>query len=80
VHARDVSLSLTDHHDTSILNILPARILDTHDLDPAQLLVRLGLEDGQKLLARITRRSGVSLSLREGMPLYAQVKSVALAG
>jgi molybdate transport system ATP-binding protein len=80
VHARDESLSLTDHHDTSILNILPARVLDTHDLDRAQLLVRLGLEDGQKLLARITRRSGVSLGLREGMPLYAQVKSVALVG
>lgn len=80
VHARDVSLSLTDHHDTSILNILPARVLDTRALDPARLIVRLGLEDGQNLLARITRRSGVALSLHEGMPLYAQVKSVALVG
>ena len=80
VHARDVSLALTDHHDTSILNILPARVLDTHDLDPSQLLVRLGLDDGQTLLARVTRRSGVALGLREGMPLYAQVKSVALVG
>jgi molybdate transport system ATP-binding protein len=80
IHARDVSLALTDHHDTSILNILPARVLDTHDLDPSQLLVRLALEDGQNLLARITRRSGVALGLHEGMPLYAQVKSVALVG
>ena len=80
VHARDVSLSLTDHHDTSILNILPARVLDTRALDPARLIVRLGLEDGQNLLARITRRSGVALGLHEGMPLYAQVKSVALVG
>ncbi len=80
VHARDVSLALTDHQDTSILNILPARVLDTHDLDPSQLLVRLGLEDGQNLVARVTRRSGVALGLHEGMPLYAQVKSVALVG
>lgn len=80
VHARDVSLALTDHHDTSILNILPARVLDTHDLDPSQLLVRLRLEDGQNLVARVTRRSGVALGLHEGMPLYAQVKSVALVG
>ena len=80
VHARDVSLSLAAHHDTSILNILPAQILDTHDLDPSQLLVRLGLEDGQTLLARITRRSGVALGLKEDMLLYAQVKSVALVG
>jgi molybdate transport system ATP-binding protein len=78
VHARDVSLALKDHHDTSILNILPARVLDTHDLDPSQLLVRLRLEDGQNLIARVTRRSGVALGLHEGMPLYAQVKSVAL--
>jgi molybdate transport system ATP-binding protein len=80
VHARDVSLALTDHHDTSILNILPARVLDTRDLDPSQLLVRLRLEDGQNLVARVTRHSGVALGLHEGMPLYAQVKSVALVG
>lgn len=80
IHARDVSLALTDRHDTSILNIFPARILGMRDLNPAQLLVRLGLEDGQILLARITRRSGVALGLYEGMPLFAQVKSVALVG
>jgi molybdate transport system ATP-binding protein len=78
IHARDVSLSLRAHHDTSILNILPVRILDTRELDPAQLLVRLALEDGQTLLARLTRRSGFALGLHEGMALYAQVKSVAL--
>lgn len=80
VHARDVSLSLAAHHDTSILNILPARILGTRDLDASQLLVRLGLEGGQALLARITRRSGLGLGLHEGMHLFAQVKSVALVG
>jgi molybdate transport system ATP-binding protein len=80
IHARDVSLSLAAHHDTSILNIVPARILETRDLDPAQLLVRLGLEGGQALLARITRRSGLGLGLHEGMHLYAQIKSVALVG
>jgi molybdate transport system ATP-binding protein len=80
VHARDVSLSLAAHHDTTILNLLPARVLDTRDLDPAQLLVRLVLEDGQTLLSRITRRSGVALGLHEGMYLFAQVKSVALVG
>lgn len=78
VHARDVSLALHAHHDTSILNILPVRVLATHDLDPAQLLVRLGLEDGQTLVSRITRRSGVGLGLHEGMYLYAQIKSAAL--
>jgi molybdate transport system ATP-binding protein len=78
IQARDVSLSLHAHADTSILNILPARVIDTHDINPAQTLVRLGLEDGQTLLSRITRRSAVGLEIHEGMQLYAQVKAVAL--
>jgi molybdate transport system ATP-binding protein len=78
IHARDVSLSLSAHHDTSILNLLPARVIDTREVNPTQMLVRLELEDGQTLLSRITRRSGMALGLYEGMFLYAQVKSVAL--
>lgn len=80
IHARDVSLSLSAHHDTSILNLLPARVVDTREVNPTQMLVRLELEDGQTLLARITRRSGMALGLHQGMFLYAQVKSVALVG
>ncbi|MEW8014317.1 MAG: molybdenum ABC transporter ATP-binding protein [Candidatus Sedimenticola endophacoides] len=76
--AKDVSLALKAHTDTSIQNILPATIVDTHDINPAQIMVRLELEDGQLLISRITRRSAVSLGIREGMQLYAQVKSVAL--
>ncbi|MEZ5588144.1 MAG: TOBE domain-containing protein [Sedimenticolaceae bacterium] len=52
----------------------------TRETDAAQLLVQLRLEDGQTLLARITRRSGIGLGIREGMLLYAQVKGVALLG
>jgi molybdate transport system ATP-binding protein len=78
VQARDVSLSLKAHADTSILNILPAKVVDTHDIAPSQLIVRLELADGQTLLSRITRRSAMAIGLHEGMHLYAQVKSVAL--
>lgn len=78
IHARDVSLSLSPHHDTSILNILAVEIIDIRDINPAQQLVRLRMEDGQLLLARITRRSGAALGIHQGMRLYAQVKSVAL--
>lgn len=80
VHARDVSLALNVHHDTTISNIVPAVVTDTRETDAAQLLVQLRLEDGQTLLARITRRSGIGLGIREGMLLYAQVKGVALLG
>lgn len=78
IHARDVSLSRSTHHDTSISNIFPAEIIDTRDEDRAQVLIRLRLLDGQTLIARITRRSGLGMGLREGMLIYAQVKSVAL--
>ena len=76
--ARDVSLSLKAHSGTSIINILPARVLDTQEINPSHMLVRLQLTDGQILLSRITRWSGKAIGLQEGMHLYAQVKSVAL--
>jgi len=47
-------------------------------LNPAQVLVRLRLADGQPLLARITRLSHHRLELREGQALFAQIKSVSL--
>lgn len=78
IHARDVSLALNVHHDSSISNIVPAVVVDTRDEDRAQMLVQLRLQDGQKLLARITRRSGVALGVREGVLLYAQIKGIAL--
>jgi molybdate transport system ATP-binding protein len=78
VHAKDVSLSLSAHHDTSILNILPVQVMDSQDINPSQMLVRLRMVDGQTLLARITRRSAAALGIHNGMLVHAQIKSVAL--
>jgi molybdate transport system ATP-binding protein len=79
IHARDVSLALKPPELSSIQNVLSARVLDVHgDRDPAQLLVRLDLDGGATLLARITRRSASRLGVVPGMKVYAQVKSVAL--
>ena len=78
IDARDVSLALKPPELTSILNILPARVLSLSEgADPAQTLVRLEA-GGEPLLARITCRSAAELQLAPGMPLYAQVKGVAL--
>jgi molybdate transport system ATP-binding protein len=78
IDARDVSLALVPPDRSSILNVLPARVVElAADPDPAQVLVRL--EAGNEpLLARITRRSAVTLGLVPGLPLFAQVKAVAL--
>ena len=80
IDARDVSLALRAPELTSILNILPARIVDFSDAeDPAQTVVRLDA-GGDPLLARITRRSAAELNLAPGTQLFAQVKGVALMG
>ncbi len=76
--ARDVSISLAAPHGSSILNSLPARVVETvPDIHPAQVLVRLDA-GGATLFSRITRRSLDALALTDGMPVWALVKSVAL--
>ena len=77
VLARDVSLTLSRHADTSILNILPARVLALADDTPGHTMVRLGVGDSV-LLARITRRSAGALGLRPGLAVQAQIKGAAL--
>ncbi|NDP48614.1 MAG: molybdenum ABC transporter ATP-binding protein, partial [Sulfuriferula multivorans] len=78
VAARDVSLALSTPSNTSILNLLPARIVELADDAPGQVLVRLAMED-TTLLARITRKSAQALNLQPGMTVIAQVKSIAVA-
>ena len=76
--ARDVSLALTPHNGSSILNTLSAAVVaiadDTH---PALALVRLNV-GGSPLVARVTRRSAAALDLAPGKLLNAQIKSVAI--
>lgn len=81
IHARDVSIALEEHRDSSILNIVEGQILALAPLDAWQMVVRLGLgpEADVPLIARITRRSAEQLGLAPGKPVFAQVKSVGLA-
>jgi molybdate transport system ATP-binding protein len=82
VVAGDVSLAVAPPGPSSILNILQARILSAQPIGPNEFLAVLGLGAdgaGDRLLARITRRSWEKLGLAEGMDVHAQVKGVALA-
>lgn len=78
--ARDISLALQTHDDSSILNALPATVeqiaADTH---PALALVRLDA-GGVPLVARVTQRSAAHLNLHPGQRLWAQIKAVAVVG
>ena len=80
VQARDVSLSLEPAAHSSILNVLPATVVEMVPTDnPAHLLVKLDVS-GTPLLARITRYSHDQLGLHAGQSVWAQIKSVALLG
>lgn len=81
IHARNVSLAVDRHADTSILNILPATVAALARTDtPGHVLVQLALRDGSPLLARITERSRRQLEIVDGAKVWAQVKAVALLG
>ena len=76
--ARDVSLATAEPLNTSIQNQLQGLIQSiTPDAHPSQVMVVLkcGTEE---VLARVTRRAISELGLQVGMPVWAQVKSVAL--
>ena len=76
--ARDVSLSLENHDDTSILNKLYANVIDiSNDIDEAMSLVRLKV-GATIIISRVTRRSVETLQLASGHKVWAQIKSVAI--
>lgn len=78
IDARDVSLCLHKAVDSSILNLLPATLLEITPTDtPGHLLVKLQVGQ-QPLLARITQRSAQTLKLQPMMSIWVQIKAVAL--
>ncbi|MBI3367442.1 MAG: molybdenum ABC transporter ATP-binding protein [Burkholderiales bacterium] len=79
VLARDVSLTRTPQTGTSIGNQLQGTVEALADdaSHPSLALVRVRV-GGSALVARVTWRSAHALGLRPGMPVWAQVKTVAL--
>jgi len=82
VIASDVSLTREAPGPSSILNVLPARIVSMKPLDTNEVVVVVALGkdgSGARLLSRMMRKSWGELGLAEGMSVYVQVKAVALA-
>ena len=76
--ARDVSLATAEPQNTSIQNQLRGSIQSiTPDAHPSQVMVVLKC-GAEEVLARVTKRAVNELALQVGMPVWAQVKSVAL--
>jgi molybdate transport system ATP-binding protein len=78
VLASDVSLTLSAHSDSSILNVLSGEIVDIiNDQSPAMTLVRLKVGNSY-LLARLTHKSLQKLGLVTGQNIWIQIKSAAI--
>ncbi len=78
VLARDVSLTLEQPNQTSILNIIRGEIISIgSDHDMAMVLIQI-LIDEQIVLARITKRSLSILELKPQDRVFVQIKSAAI--
>lgn len=76
IQATDVSLVLQPPVNTSIRNILRARVVENYDAD-GQVEVQLDV-GGRTLWARISPWARDELGIKPGLWLYAQIKSVSI--
>jgi molybdate transport system ATP-binding protein len=80
IRARDVSIALSAPADISILNVLPARIIEIFGGDDANidLKLALGTAGHATIWARLTARSVHDLQLAVGRNVFALIKAVAI--
>lgn len=76
--ASDVSIALSNHTDSSILNRLPATVVELSQENPATTLVKL-LAGRTAILARLSSRSVDELNIKVNDEVWAQIKSAAVA-
>jgi molybdate transport system ATP-binding protein len=77
IRARDVILAAAAPHGISALNVLAARVEQLVPIEESALEVQLRL-GGERLLARVTRRSGEALGLAPGRKVVAVIKTIAV--
>jgi molybdate transport system ATP-binding protein len=77
IRARDVILAVTRPTGISALNVLAAEVERLVPVEEGELEVQLRL-GGERLLARVTRRSGEPLGLAAGREVFAVIKTVAI--
>ncbi len=78
VLAQDVILSKAPPEGLSALNILPVEVIALREGSGPGMIVQLQA-GGDKLLARITRRSAEALDIKPGDAAFAVIKSVSIA-
>jgi len=79
VFARDIVVSVLRPVESSVLNLLTGDIIEIERTSSSKVLIVLEV-DGQKMLARITRKSLINLDLKITQAVYIQFKSVSVEG
>ena len=77
IRSRDVILAAAPPLGISALNILTGRVEAIVPIEDAALEVQLRLGD-ERLLARVTQRSGAALGLMPGQEVFAVIKTIAI--
>jgi molybdate transport system ATP-binding protein len=77
IRARDVILAVARPTGISALNVLAAEVERVVPIEEGALEVQLRL-GAERLLARVTRRSGEALGLAAGREVFAVIKTVAI--
>jgi molybdate transport system ATP-binding protein len=77
IRSRDVILAAAPPCGISALNVLAGRVEALVPIEDAALEVQLCVGD-ERLLARVTRRSGAALGLASGREVFAVIKTVAI--
>jgi molybdate transport system ATP-binding protein len=77
IRARDVILAATRPSGISALNVLAGRVEALVPIEESALEVQLRLGE-ERLLARVTRRSGAALGLSPGREVFAVIKTIAI--
>lgn len=77
VSARDVSVALENETHSSILNILPAEVVEIAEDGHGHFMLKLAVGEA-RFFAHISRKSKELLQLRQGLKLYVRVKGMAL--
>ncbi len=77
VLAKDVSITLKEAQQTTILNILPGVIREIKTEEKGQIIIALDC-GGTSILSRVTKKSAANLGLCPGMNIFIQIKSIAI--
>ena len=80
IRAEDVTLAVAPiENQTSVLNVLPAQVIETRPSVEDECKVDVKLDIGCPLLASITRKSLSHLNLKSGQNIYAHIKAIRMA-